>query len=68
MNCLSKDCKKGAVRTFKILNLRNRFNSKSFTGTLTISSVDDEDYIFDSSSTSISSQSLASILLPGISG
>lgn len=39
--------------------MRNRFSMKAFTGTISVTTVDDEEYIFDSSSKTLAVANLA---------
>lgn len=65
LDCDKKSCAKDALRSFKVNNIRNRLSSKALSGSLTVSTLDDEQYAFDSSSTLLSKTPLQAKLSAG---
>ncbi len=68
LDCKVKSCGTEAIRSFRVQNLRNRFSTKTHTGSFSVTTYDDEQYAFDSSSTLIEKSSLKPNLSPGVSG
>lgn len=62
MDCDTTSCAQSVTHIFTISNMRNRFTTKAYSGQFSISTLDDEDSVFDSNSPLISATNLPLIL------